>query len=313
MNMTKGYICYCKDENLRIKSTSGGVFGIIAKKVLAENGVIYGVEYDEMYQAVYGRAENWDSIAPFHGSKYIQSNSFLIFKDVKRDILIGKKVLFSGTPCQVAALQQYLSVKEREKVIFLDFICKGIPSPKIWKMYLDEISKGRKIKSICFKDKRSGWVNFTFVIKFEDGSEYVEDGRSNLFMKGFFGGLTVRPSCFECPFRGIERTADFSIGDAWGLEKEYPEMYDDKGTSVLFVHTKRGQTLFHEIEHSFYWKAFDVQLLRHRIEKKWNSDNRREKFYHISEKKGVVCAFKIFTKQSCFSKTKSIIKRICHI
>lgn len=248
-----------KDLNVRLQSSSGGVFSILAKETISRGGVVYGAIFDREWNVVHSRIDNLDDIVKFQGSKYVQSKLGETFKQIKIDLNSGKKVLFSGTPCQVAGLLSYLR-KKYENLTTVDFVCHGVPNPKIWNDYLMEnvsavwqdakvpFSSSQNhmslIKDIRFRDKSKGWQKYRFVLSIAkasaegDGSsvssclnEYCWD---NEYMSLFLNDYILRPSCHECHFRNGKSGADYTIADYWGIERFYPDFFDDNGVSLFF-------------------------------------------------------------------------------
>lgn len=239
-----------KDEGIRMASSSGGVFTILADEIIRQKGVVFGVRFDEKWRAVFDYAENKEQIKFFRGSKYLQAkvgNSFTICKKMLEE---GRNVLFVGTPCQVAGLHHFLR-KPYPNLLSIDFICHGVPSPKVWSHYLKEVTKNGKnsIIDIQFRDKSIGWKRFCLLLK------YSKHGKShtilsphfqNTFMQAFLSNLILRPSCYSCPAKEGRSNADVTIADFWGIDKIEPQMSDDKGTSLVLIHTDKGKSFFNQ-------------------------------------------------------------------
>ena len=248
LNMFGCYVCYCRDVYIRSISTSGGIFGVVANDIIKEKGIVYGARFSNDFMVVHDRATQYETYSRFHGSKYLQSVKGNVFRQVKEDLKNKKKVLFTGTPCEVAGLHASLCDVDTSNLFCIDFICRGIPSPKLWKQYLTEQANIEDISNIQFKSKRTGWKNFSFMIQFKDGTERIEDGRKNIYFQSLFNGLVLRPSCYSCPFRNTSHASDFTIGDAWGVDSYFPDMIDDKGTSSLLVHSEKGVNMLDKIK-----------------------------------------------------------------
>lgn len=242
------YAAWSKDANNRFVSTSGGMFYEFAKKIISDGGVVAGAKYDENNMVIHSLATSLEEVEALRQSKYTQSNTLLIYRDIKKHLLEGKKVLFCGAPCQVAGLRAYLN-KDYEKLYLLDFICRGVNSPKAYEMWLKEIEKkeGSKIVKVWFKYKEHGWNKSPTCTKvtFENGKEKVLFQDENTFMCGYLqSNLYIRPSCGNCSFKGLPRQGDITLGDFWGIEKAYD---DDKGTSMVLINNERGQFLFDSV------------------------------------------------------------------
>lgn len=236
---SKCYACYCLDDSIRNESSSGGIFYCLAKDVIDAGGVVFGAAFDKEFQVIHTYAEDLKELKPLLKCKYVQSRMGDSFKQVKSFLKEDRKVLFCGTPCQTAGLLAFLG-KKYDQLITVDFICHGVPSAKVWKNYLQDVAAGRKVTDVQFRNKTNGWSNYSVKYSFEDGSSYFTHWRGDPYMNGFVGDLYLRPSCHACRFKGFERTSDITLGDFWGIKKQIPEMFDDKGTSVVVVHSKQG-------------------------------------------------------------------------
>jgi len=251
-DLPKAYAAYTNEDSLRKDSSSGGVFSELAKYVLSQNGAVYGAEYDEKFGVKHTRVDNGNDLGKIRGAKYSESNLGYTFKDVLSDLKQGKKVLFSGTPCQVAGLKSFVK-KDYENLYCLDFVCHGVPSPNAWRAYVDYRAKldsdGKMPTEINMRSKCSGWSNYKYssVFKYENGTEKVVSNADNLFMSLYIGGCLSKPSCEECSFKGYSRVSDITIGDFWGIWDTDPGMDDNKGTSVVLVHSEKGKALWSAI------------------------------------------------------------------
>ncbi len=233
-----------KNEEVRQKSSSGGIFYILAERTINEGGVVFGARFDENWQVVIDHAEDMTGVESFLGSKYVQARMANAYKDVARFLAEGRQVLFSGTPCQVAGLHKFLR-KPYSNLLTLDFICHGTPSPKVWRMYLAEVIKGGlRINSVEFRNKKNGWKNFCFKLRYNEQDKTVSmlsPFQKNHYMKAFLQDITLRPSCYECKARGCSSQSDITIADFWGVNTVFPDMDDDKGTGLVFINTGRGK------------------------------------------------------------------------
>lgn len=239
------YAAYNKDEYIRWQSSSGGVFTMMAEKVIREGGVVFGARFTKDWQVEIAPTETIDGLAVFRGSKYLQAIVGDSFKQVKMYLKQGKKVLFSGTPCQTAGLKHYLR-KEYDNLITVDFVCHGVPSPKVWRMYLKEVTDAGKkaIKDIKFRDKPNGWKRFNFSLSYDESEESYTISSfngDNHYMRAFLQDMILRPSCYNCQAKCGRSHSDITIADYWGINRTNPQMDDDKGTSLLLIHTDKGQ------------------------------------------------------------------------
>ena len=241
---------YSKDEVLRLDSTSGGIFSEIAKYFIKEKGIVYGAIYNQEHLVEHYRGTTVEDIDKLRQSKYLQSNIGDIYRKVKEDLINKKKVLFVGTPCHIAALNNYLS-KNYDNLTTIDFLCRGINSPEAYKQYLKNLEKKyfSKIKRVIFKNKTYGWHRFSTKIIFENGQEYIQDRYTDSYMRGYLeGNLFMRPSCHECRYKSLPRHADITLGDFWGIEKVRPDLDQDKGTSIFMLNTEKGKKTFESIK-----------------------------------------------------------------
>ena len=242
------FVAKHKSEDVLMKSTSGGIFTALSNAVLAQGGVIYGVDYDNEFRVLHKRAGNYEQRDRMRISKYVQSDIRDIFQQVKKDLEDSKIVLFTGTPCQNAGLIGYMGNSPLKKNLYLcDLICYGIPSPLIWEDYkkLLEKEKGGKLTDIQFRSKIIDWSrensNKTFLFTTSQGKDIYSDER---YYQLFFGEKTImRPSCKECQFTDIHRASDITIADYWGIEKYAPEWMDKKGVSLILVNNSKGEEL----------------------------------------------------------------------
>lgn len=236
----KAYAAFNPNEEIRMKSSSGGIFTMLAEAIIEEGGVVFGARFDDKWEVVHDYTEVKDGLEVFRGSKYVQSRIGDTYKQTLGFLKQGRKVLFSGTSCQIAGLNKYLR-KEYDNLISVEILCHSVPSPLIWRKYLKEITNGRKVKTINFRDKRTGWTNYSYSIRIEysDSSKYSESS-TGLYMKGLTSNLTTRPSCSKCSFRKGRSGADIIIGDCWGVWSVLPKMDDNKGTSLVIVLSQKG-------------------------------------------------------------------------
>lgn len=239
------YACINKDKSVRDSSTSGGVYTVFADYILKKEGIVYGVSFDRDFNVVFEDSDHVDYRA-FRGSKYPQAKLGDTFKEVKRNLDMGRYVLFTGCPCQVAGLKSFLN-KEYDKLVTVDFICMGIGSPYLWQKYLNETCGTEEIRAVRFKDKSKGWHNFSTVIE-TNRKKYKDIGVENLYMKSYLKRVNIRPSCYECRFKGATgRRSDITISDCWGIDKIMPQIDDNKGISGVYVNTENGAKLFEAV------------------------------------------------------------------
>ena len=241
------YACFNKDEEVRRESSSGGIFTLIATNIIEDNGVVFGARFNDLFEVEHNYIESVEDIKVFRGSKYVQSKMGYTFTKVKKFLEDGRKVLFSGTPCQIGGLKSFLG-KDYKNLICIDIICHGVPSPLAWKKYKNEISSGKKITDVSFRDKTYGWKDYSFRMDFEDGTRYFEKGAENKYIRGFIGDIYLRNSCYQCKFKSLHRLSDLTLADFWGIENINSDMDDGKGTSFVIVNSERGNNIFQQIK-----------------------------------------------------------------
>jgi len=228
----------------------------ISNQILNNGGVVFGAAFRKDFSVAHTCIQSIAENSSLQGSKYVQSNTQETYKLAKEYLDKGKKVFFTGTPCQIHGLRAYLN-KEYENLLTADLICHGVPSEKVWLLYLNYLKKkmGAEITNIFFRDKRVGWKNFSILIKFANGRKHHVPASKDPYMMAFFKNYSLRPICYECPFKGIERVADFALGDAWGIK----DLDDDLGTSLVMVHSPKAHCLWSSITTSHVCKQIDIK------------------------------------------------------
>ncbi len=254
------YAANHKNKEIRRACSSGAVFIELARVIIQQGGVVFGAKFDNDWSVVHGHAETESEIFDFVGSKYVQSHIENEYSIVKKFLDMGKQVLFSGTPCQIEGLRGFLG-KKYDNLFSMDFVCHGVPSPKVWEEYLKMIVGTRNVKAISFRDKTEGWRNFSLKIEFSDGNFYRETCQKDLFLKGFLQNIFLRPSCYECQFRGIARNSDITIADFWGVQDVVPNLFDDTGTSMVIIQSEKGEKVWSEIQHLFDTYVVDEKII----------------------------------------------------
>lgn len=239
------------DCRVRHQSSAGGVFYIIAENVIRQGGAVYGVAFDNNWNISHQRAICPEDLIKFQGSKYAFSNIGDSMKQAVEDLNGGRRVLYSGTPCQIAALKKICN--DDDNLLTIEVVCHGAPEHIFWERYLNEICKKlRKSKtdivSISFRDKRTGWKNYSFTIEFKDGSIFTEKHDKNLYMRAFLSDYILKDGCYRCPFKHPSGTkADITIGDLWGIGELSKEIDNDLGTTLVIANTTKGEKSVSEI------------------------------------------------------------------
>ena len=246
-------ICYAAEhKNLEVvfDSTSGGLFSALAEEMYRQHGFVGGAVFNEDLSVSQFISADKKDLPCLRSSKYLQSNAEGFYKEVKRLLTAGEQVLICGTPCQMAAMRAYLG-KDYENLIIVDFICRGVNSPKIWQKYLQSFEDryGSKVVFAKAKSKEYGWRNLTQKVRLADGREFFETGQVSNFTRGYLQtNAYCRPSCYECQFKGFPRMADITLADFWGIEKYNQDLEKNLGTSLVMVNSKKGQTYFSKIQ-----------------------------------------------------------------
>lgn len=238
---TKAYAAINKDEEVRMRSSSGGMFHALAKWTIDHGGVVFGVRFDDNWEVMHDYTETMEGVVPFMGSKYVQSRIGESFNQARNFLEQGRWVLFSGTPCQLGGLRAFLG-KEYERLIQVDLICHGVPSPLVWRSYLKDFVTDGEILSVSFRNKEEGWLHFQNVTT-TTATTIREHQMENPFFRGFLKNVYLRKSCYNCQFRTYQRNSDLTLGDYWGVNELCPEVFDDKGTSIIFVHSAKGEVV----------------------------------------------------------------------
>ena len=245
----KAYAAYTKNEEVRLQSSSGGIFTEIATYIIQKGGVVFGAAFNDVFAVEHIFVDKTDDLWRLRGSKYLQSTIGNAYKEAKQFLKEGRMVLFTGTPCQIGGLYSYLG-KKYDNLITQDIICHGVPSPLVWEKYVQYREKlaASKTRRTFFRQKKYGWKTYSVRFEFSNRTEYEQIFSKDLFMRAFLADLCLRPSCYSCAFKGMERVSDFTVADFWGIEQQYPEMDDNKGTSLLFVNSKKAERIFHCIQ-----------------------------------------------------------------
>lgn len=240
----KVYACYNKDLDIRIASSSGGIFTPIAQKVLHANGIIYGVAMtQDCYGAEYTRVDNEKDLALLRGSKYLQAKMGDVLQSVSKDLQSGRLVLFTGTACQINGLKKFLR-QDYENLITVDVICHGAPSPLLWKKYAQyqEEKFGSKLEKVSFRCKDDSWTDFGM----KENEVYISKD-TDAFMQMFLRDYCLRPSCYKCKAKD-DKMSDITMADFWGIDLCAPKLNDGKGTSLVIVRTAKGEDFFANIK-----------------------------------------------------------------
>lgn len=247
------YACYNKSTESRMVSSSGAIFSLLAEYVLSKDGIVYGVGMSEdCYSAEFVRVSQKTELAKLRGSKYLQAKVGMTFRRVRTDLSDGRLVLFSGTGCQVNGLRNFLG-KKQDNLICIDIICHGVPSPALWRKYVEylEEKEGGKLKYINFRSKDNTWEDFR--VKKLVGTQsprkikrlYISKS-ADAYMQMFLRDYCLRPSCYACQAKEVKQS-DLTIADFWGIDKVAPEMNDGRGVSLVLIRNEMGQKILEVI------------------------------------------------------------------
>lgn len=237
------------DDDVRLASSSGGIFTRLAEQVFDRGGVVFGARFDATWEVVHDYARSREELARFRGSKYVQSRIGDSFRQAEQFLKEGRLVLFSGTPCQIAGLRRFLR-REYGNLLTVDVVCHGVPSPKVWQRYLEERASGDagKITGISFRDKQHGWHEYRLSIKAGARELAPVDADRAIYSRLYLYELISRPSCHHCPVKGGRSGSDLTLGDFWGIEQVDPTFDDNKGCSAVLLNNPARKLLLDGIE-----------------------------------------------------------------
>lgn len=305
------------NEETRAKSSSGGFFTAIAKRIINENCIVFGVKFDSGWMPVFSYTENIAGLENFRGSKYVQARIEDSYSRCRDFLKQGRKVLFCGTPCQVSALYHFLGKRYDNLLITIDFVCHGVPSPGIWSDYLRHITGNSllsSIKSVNFRDKSRSWFFFQISI---DASNLTINrlAWSDPYMRAFLSDYSLRPSCYDCQARSGRSTSDITMGDCWGIDEMAPDFSDDKGVSLLLINTPKGKDLINGLDLSIRSLSFDEVVKHNRsITSNPETPKKRHKFFRLlNEGKTLEEANNIVHAVSIYERILWSVRRRLHL
>ena len=271
------------DEKIRRHSSSGGAFSALSEIILQSGGLIFGASFDKNWHVVHTCARNLEELENLRGSKYVQSQIRDVYRQVKT-ALKSKKVLFSGTPCQCAGLKRFLG-RDYENLLTVEIICHGTPPPALWEKYIGEFGRAHEITHVNFRSKRHGWQNSNLEITFADQGHYSKPLNQEIYAKNFLYGLTERPACHTCKFKFPSVQSDLTIADAWGVQNFAPEMFDNRGTSLVIIHTDKGEKFLSQANlKTQRVKFFDAVIKNPRFITATVPDERRGQFFQLLQR-----------------------------
>lgn len=241
------YGCRHKDANeLQLSQSGAASWALMEIFMSSPGGIVYGVGFDTVTHVVHKRAATLEDCQEFRNSKYVQSDITGVFPLVKKDLMEGKRVLFTGTACQVAGLKSYIPNRLLDNLYTMDIVCHATPSPAIWKGYVEFMEKRfhSKVIKVYFRDKRFGWHSHNETFFFANGKQKTKA----IMQKLFYDHVIIRRSCSNCHFTNLHRVSDLTVSDYWGWEKHYKEWNDNKGVSLLLVNSEKGKILFNSLQ-----------------------------------------------------------------
>ena len=250
------FAAYSKNNEVRKKSSSGGMFYHLSTEVIAEGGVVIGAGFGEGLKVIHKSCSTEDALYELMGSKYVQSDMGEAYEIIRKCLDEGKKVLFSGAPCLASGVRNAFG--NNENLILVDFVCHGVPTPMLWNKYIKEEFPGAENAS--FRDKKRGWEEFSMKIDTK-GKSYVCSQYRDPYLRLFLQNICLRPSCYECTWKGDNYASDITLADFWGISKVFPHMNDDKGTSVLIVRSEKGSSLFEKVRKNMVLEKSETSVV----------------------------------------------------
>lgn len=294
------------DIKIRLQSSSGGIFTLLAEQILRKGGIVFGACFDEQWNVVHSYTDTIEGLARFRGSKYVQSSIGDSFLQAKKFLDKGREVLFSGTPCQIAGLKNFLR-KPYQNLLTVDVVCHGVPSPKVWRSYLYKSASNAyhikkrdssfsfvdKITNISFRSKENGWKAYCVKIEYQNGEKDVTSFYNNIYMNVFLSNLSLRPSCYACPTKLHYAQSDITLADFWGVDQLHPEIDDDKGCGLILVHNDYVLTLLQNLDCQLQDQKLDEVIVYnpnivHSVKQSVN----RDFFYMVLDKTNIAFAYK---------------------
>lgn len=312
-SVSQSYGCNAISDDIRKRSSSGGVFSLLAKYIISQGGVVFGTAMtNDCKSAFLLKIQTEDEISRLSGSKYFQSEVGNSFQEAKKELEQGRMVLFTGTPCQINGLKLFLN-KDYENLFCMDIICHGVPSPKLWKKYItdfEEKHKG-KVTSVNFRCKDVSWNDFGMKEFLHKSAVYTPKSEDP-FMQMFLKNYCLRPSCYACDAKKY-KLADITIGDFWGVENVLPDLSDDKGTSLVLIRTEKGAKLFKAIKGSVKYDLCEYESAVKRNSAEYKSVEKppqREFFFADMNKMSLKKLKRKYVGYPLKKKTKKVLAKI---
>lgn len=306
-NDMKAYAYINGDLKTLQGSASGGAFSALAKKILAENGVVFGACYENKFTVIHKGITREEQLQLLRDSKYVQSNIKNTYIEVKKYLEQGRLVLFTGTPCQIAGLYSSINYKKYNNLYTIDILCHGVPNPKIFRKYITYLEeKYGKIKKYTFRDKSKwGWGSWGSFI-YNDKCTGKEKKRNfivptDYYYSLYFKDINFRESCYKCKYAAIPRIADLTLGDYWGIDDVMPNIKSRDGVSLILVNNTHGEKLISSLELSDNSRMHQTRLddaIRYNptIVSSTKRPKERDEFYKNFNKYGFENTAKMYCK-----------------
>ncbi len=311
----KGFLVQHKDEDIRKDSSAGGAFTAIAEYVLENNGVVFGVQYDEELNVKHTYVKTKDELYKYRNSKYVQSDVEDTFKQAKEFLDKGTMVCFSGTPCQIEGLRAFLK-KEYDNLVLVDVMCHAVPSPLVWGKYKEFMMKRfGNISNIRFRDKYYGYQYSSMSVFKGNKAVYHEGIDTDFMLRAFFSDVCDRPSCYDCRFKKRYRVSDFTVWDCFDMRTLCKDMDDDKGTTRVLIHTEKGTEIFNRISDKIKFAEIEPDLLVKNVKEMSSSvseNPRRDEFFKDLNSLGFEVVMKKYFSNGIKSKAEKYIRIICY-
>lgn len=247
------YACAAADGEVRLASSSGAVFALLASDILQKGGLVCGAAFDGPGRVKHIVIDDKSQLPRILGTKYVQSEIGSVYAEIGEALRSGRRVLFSGTGCQVAGLKNYLG-QDPPELLTVDLICHGVPSPAVWRDYLRELGKESPVAEAEFRVRNANGKKTGFRYLLENGEEHCHEQKDDVYVKGFLQNLYLRSSCFSCAFKGTKRCSDLTIGDFWSAKEFHPALEDGLGVSAVLVHNEKGAAAFQRIAPAMKWE-----------------------------------------------------------
>ena len=314
----KGYVVQHKNLQILKESTAGGAFSAISKYVIDKDGLVFGVALSDTLTAYHTYVDKEEDLQLFRNSKYIQS--FLgknIYDTVKLFLNQGRLVCFSGTPCQIEGLKHYLK-KDYENLVLVDVVCRAVPSPFVFKKYIElkQSHLKEKIRKVRFRDKYYGYKYSTMnIITDKNNGNYHQGVESDLWLRAFFSGMCNRPSCYDCKFKKQYRVSDFTIWDCFDVGRFTKKIDSDKGVTRVLIHTQKGRYIFSQISKLLYFEVVKIEKLiagTAEMKRSVQYNQKREEFMHDAEYMESDALFKKYFPQTCKNQIEHILRLLCY-